>query len=450
MFYHQQSNIYLYRVAETILVQVPKLIARDSPSHLEEILQLLIKPMVDGDLNINPSDILIVSKILEDSLRDSTCVGKRIIEYILSDGALIPRLESVLRQSCSESTYEFSISELLILSYFADVRLTNYGRPFDQNAQNNLQSINFQLLTLLIKKHSSLNTLKAAKLLSIIWVWFFKEYKIEGNNENSFLFENQIMCIQLTPIWAAIRKAPQHEYFEDFIQNVLNVTTHATHRLIYTFRNSFKSEEEALNYVPISLELILRNVQQMDRYHAVCTFKSIMYFLKEFVSFNECEPIPTFSSNKTILSFLLNSIITLINQFRFTWRETVESMCLFTIAGAILSQTDQFKPKKEDEKGSSISNQSLDKRICVQALNLLREATLYSMQPDLALVTNRVEGSPMELVGPMLLKTLVDSRWEIRDSSLEFLRVLLNISESSMYDKNLFNETFIFFIINIS
>lgn len=53
------------------------------------------------------------------------------------------------------------------------------------------------------------------------------------------------------------------------------------------------------------------------------------------------------------------------------------------------------------------------------------------MPPNLALLVNGE--SHMNNIGPTLYKRLHDGNWEVRDSALEVLHVIANISETSKY-----------------
>lgn len=61
-------------------------------------------------------------------------------------------------------------------------------------------------------------------------------------------------------------------------------------------------------------------------------------------------------------------------------------------------------------------------------LKLAQLAVEHFLAPNLALLVDTLAGSDMQKLGPMILKRLHDSNWEVRDSVLELLTSMANIS----------------------
>lgn len=69
----------------------------------------------------------------------------------------------------------------------------------------------------------------------------------------------------------------------------------------------------------------------------------------------------------------------------------------------------------------------------VQALQLLQLSIEHFLAPNLALLCDTLQGSGMEELGPVIYKKLHDSSWEIRDSALELLTSMVELSKMSKY-----------------
>lgn len=69
----------------------------------------------------------------------------------------------------------------------------------------------------------------------------------------------------------------------------------------------------------------------------------------------------------------------------------------------------------------------------VQALQLMHLTIANFMPPNLALLVNEVSDSSIQTVTPMLYKRLHDMQWEVRDSALEILQTIAEISHISKY-----------------
>lgn len=55
----------------------------------------------------------------------------------------------------------------------------------------------------------------------------------------------------------------------------------------------------------------------------------------------------------------------------------------------------------------------------------------HFMAPNLALLVDTLSGSDIQKLGPMIMKRLHDSNWEVRDTVLELLASMANISLAS-------------------
>lgn len=67
----------------------------------------------------------------------------------------------------------------------------------------------------------------------------------------------------------------------------------------------------------------------------------------------------------------------------------------------------------------------------VQALQLLQLSIEHFLAPNLALLVDTLQGSGMEQLGPVIYKKLHDTAWEIRDSTLELLTSMVQLSKMS-------------------
>jgi len=58
----------------------------------------------------------------------------------------------------------------------------------------------------------------------------------------------------------------------------------------------------------------------------------------------------------------------------------------------------------------------------------MRRALEDFLPPNLALLTNTLEGSPLKNIGAQLFKCMHSTSWEVRDSALEVVAVVATIS----------------------
>jgi hypothetical protein len=67
----------------------------------------------------------------------------------------------------------------------------------------------------------------------------------------------------------------------------------------------------------------------------------------------------------------------------------------------------------------------------VESLKLIQTSIEHFLAPNLALLMDKVEGSGMENLGPTIFKKLHDMSWEVRDSVLELIHSIVEISNES-------------------
>lgn len=70
---------------------------------------------------------------------------------------------------------------------------------------------------------------------------------------------------------------------------------------------------------------------------------------------------------------------------------------------------------------------------------MIQTSIEHFLAPNLALLLDKMDGSEMEELGPTIYKRLHDMSWEVRDSVLELLHSIVEISKES---KNSVNKVF--------
>lgn len=71
----------------------------------------------------------------------------------------------------------------------------------------------------------------------------------------------------------------------------------------------------------------------------------------------------------------------------------------------------------------------------MQALKLTQLAVEHFLAPNLALLVENLRGSALENLGPTVGRRLHDISWEVRDSAIELLGAMADISVVSEYSR---------------
>lgn len=74
----------------------------------------------------------------------------------------------------------------------------------------------------------------------------------------------------------------------------------------------------------------------------------------------------------------------------------------------------------------------------IESLKLIQTSIEHFLTPNQSLLMDKLEGSGMEDLGPMMYKRLHDLSWEVRDSVLELIHSIVEISnESECYTRSM-------------
>jgi hypothetical protein len=114
--------------------------------------------------------------------------------------------------------------------------------------------------------------------------------------------------------------------------------------------------------------------------------------------------------NQGLMRTTLEALIKMMDHFHFTWADSVETIEILKYMQLLLCQ-----PALEDRQISPL-------------LQIMRRAVEEFLPPNLALLTNTIQGSSLQDLGPQLFKCLHSCSWEVRDSALEVVTVLARIS----------------------
>ncbi|GLH12645.1 Uncharacterized protein GBIM_17360 [Gryllus bimaculatus] len=226
----------------------------------------------------------------------------------------------------------------------------------------------------------------------------------------------------LMPVLGSIvtTRISENECLDSYCNKLFELTCESIQRLCYVFRDSIVAQDNRPESLHTGVLSLMQIKDIIHRDQAIIMFQALMYILKDFVP--ELDPHPPMqysglSSDEIlilypeVLSSILETLSSLIDCFRINWRESLESICLFTFMNQLLK------------------NPHLSSKLAVKTLKLMQEVIQNFMPPNLALLVNTLEGSTINQLGPLLFKRMHDVSWEVRDSALEVLRIVTTIAE---------------------
>lgn len=239
------------------------------------------------------------------------------------------------------------------------------------------------------------------------------------------LFENQIIVFQILPVivvaFAASGEGDGHRHMHEdeltalFVHKLFKISCEHTVRMAYAYRALLLGlgEAQACETARKAVGCLMSVRDLLHRDRAVIAFQALAYALRSLV---EGRGVRKTAAQQRLLSALLDALGQLIRHFHITWTDSVESICITSLALELVEVVEQ------DEA-----------RLRVEALQLTHLTVAHFMPPNLALLVveagERPEAaSSIGRLAGVLAARLSDSAWEVRDCALETLRTVVEIS----------------------
>ncbi|PSN40477.1 hypothetical protein C0J52_11616 [Blattella germanica] len=308
------------------------------------------------------------------------------------------------------------ISKLLVLVYFAVLERDPNDDKIPYSAIKAMEKKLYNLLALHVSRRSVTNFMNIVVQCQFCWSKIFEAVSnCDQSGAKHFNFDTQFIVFQLLPMMVCLRTKINWECLEMFTNKLFRLTSEDTQRLAYSYRDLLVDQEDKYKFAHQSMLSILQIKNIINRELAVIAYQAFMYNLKDFVIH---EPNadgmtgPEFVvQHPEHVNVILDGLTSLIRSFHITWRESVETICLFGFTQLLLRNPD------------------LTPKLSVQGLQLMQVAIQNFMPPNLALLMNTLRDSSIEELGPILRNRMRDAHWEVRDSALEVLQVVTTIAE---------------------
>ncbi|XP_034249163.1 uncharacterized protein LOC117650022 isoform X2 [Thrips palmi] len=397
---------------------------------LEPFLSMTLVPELPLDTPRVIASLYLISDILDSSFLTSdpkTNVIKSLVAQLVCNptSTIIPKCLEVLKQTKSEEMEEL-LAKIAVFMYILDtVKDGQKHQPLE------IKAICIKILDVfseLINKGSVENVLKLCVLCHNQWAYVARIQRkdedttcVLAGDAKQYRFEDQLLCLQLSPIFCCLLTVPSENDKELYLYKLFYKICFESQRLVFSFRNMVLKLEQLHIWLAMSARYVMHLAHVLSLERAVLVFQSFIYVLKHFVLCAESETKQggwggefRQSHHSTLLVAILDGLANLVRTHRITWRESVESLCLLTLAQELLDN-----PAFSSKVG-----------LVVQALHLIQLCIENFMPPNLALLTNSLSGTSFDQLGTLIFKRLHDPHWEVRDSSLEVLITLATISNS--------------------
>ncbi|XP_022209775.2 uncharacterized protein LOC111065718 [Drosophila obscura] len=306
----------------------------------------------------------------------------------------------------------------------------------------------FNLMKFFITRRDGVGFVKMAELNHILWKKLGprapKEIIIQ---QERVTFENQLICFHMLPLLFSMKnvqgqsdEAARAELFDAYVLKLMEMSCEQTFRLCYSMRDAFFTPEGVAGglFTPElankCIHSILALEHVLDREQAITVCQALLHVLREVVAMNnhldssaqdDCHSVSDSGStyrdlyprgtelvvtDPKVLHSVMVGLRTLIERFKITWKESVETIGLVNCLAFVLENT------------------NMDARCTVQALKLVQLAVEHFLSPNMALLVDNLQGSALVCLGPIIVKRMHDTTWEVRDTTLELTTSIASIS----------------------
>lgn len=208
----------------------------------------------------------------------------------------------------------------------------------------------FKIFNTLINKRSAVNILKLCQLGHIYWGKIVEFVPTQEGKENPIFFENQLIIFQIMPLlYVAFSTAykvdiKKDELTEMFIHKLFKISCEQTIRCAYSYRALLMSYDNMrenpvrdpaiFDFGQKAIYYVMKTKQHFHRDRAVIVFQALMYamkFLSKTMTDKTAAGINLLTHQTGFLSAMFDGLSMLIKEFKITWRESVETICLTSL-----------------------------------------------------------------------------------------------------------------------
>ncbi|XP_066260764.1 uncharacterized protein [Euwallacea similis] len=230
-------------------------------------------------------------------------------------------------------------------------------------------------------------------------------------------FENQMVLFQILPLMlffgnnGVSKETKLSDVFRrEFVQKLVKLSAIRTLDICFRWKHRLMSKQALMEDMTFGLQYMLKAKNLLNKERATIFFQPLIYAMKDSIAVLETgECTCTNDVNPSCDNFLvtlLETIIDLVQTFDLTWKDSIETISVMSIACELLQYT--FWSQK----------------VTVSLLRLLNLALAKYMSPAMALLTYDSNDSVVSHTGNLLVARCHSTSWEIRDTALECVHTM--------------------------
>ncbi|XP_059475222.1 uncharacterized protein LOC132196521 [Neocloeon triangulifer] len=392
--FENNSSIYVARECQKFLVSMVLKTFEVEMEFSKQILQGPLDTLSSNKTDLTSSANLLIN-VLEEALKENK---SRDISEIIR-----PQLSKIcsdyLGVSNTESSVLVKIANLDLLLQFCAVETS-------VASVSTLEESSLMLISKLV----SLKDITAVQTITgqCQIYWKFLKPRIE-HLLGKCNYDVQIVYIQILPIMKNKNDdINMQDAVKNFLEKLCCCTSALTQEVGCCFRKLCFNQSTHQKIACRSIQSLMQLKEVLDRSTSVYIFRALMCIVVQLVSCDSAEIVEIQDSG--LMRTTLEALIKMMDHFHFTWTESFETVEILTHMQDLLCIS------------------ALKDRQVSPILQIMRRAVEDFLPPNLALLTNTLEGSTLQNLGPQLYKCMHSISWEVRDSALEVVTVIAKIS----------------------
>lgn len=166
------------------------------------------------------------------------------------------------------------------------------------------------------------------------------------------------------------------------------------------------------------IQHVKKSRKYFSRDAAITVFQSLIYSAKDFIhaTKHSREKLHNVDEDVSYFTQALEVLALLIEEFHITWKDSFEAIDVMVVSFDFLSL-----PRWSTE-------------IIIQALNLINVAIAKYLSPNMALLLDNHQDSPVDLMGPLLYMKSLDDDPQVKKAAVEVMRTMTSTSRSRKFD----------------
>lgn len=446
---NQDHTLYVVREARFLLYELLYKfdVKTKDAKVVKEILNEIFQPVMENVFDSHNESIII--NVDDYELQHKLSSTLDLISFVLQQTLESEEKTSIAQYCTTEYNIDITVWKLTEIShnenfirkiletissyYFAKLVHDKWsGDQISADSFNELCVSIFNLMKFCVSRNYCATFLKVAEINHKLWKKLRNRVPREVFIENELVrFEHQLITFQLMPLHMLLRSHEflEEEIFEKYMTKIFEIACEQTLRISYAYRDLLFNKPPAAN-ADLSLKAIhgvMSMVDILERDQAVLVFQACIYALKEFIitlnpnNIIDClddsscnlKEVPSFSvisEFSNVVYAILVAMQTLIERFKITWKDSIETICLVNCVLYLLQADD------------------LPTKVSVQSLKLVKLSIEHFLSPNMALLVDNLKGSALLVMGPVIMKRSHDTAWEVRDSVLELVISITDIS----------------------